>query len=172
MNPSVLWIYVQWFQPEGEAESWRPLKGVERIHPRSSHTCCLHLYHRGAEQPQQTKHNRKSPTDPDIFPVDIQAKPDVLPLSPSPSCSLLLWPSYPHCCLLFHLLLPSAFPSALSLPQGGWVTESLGPLSHGGGSFNKLHMCSDLIGWPSAISPDLQANHRVSSLGRPVITTY
>lgn len=60
----------------------------------SSHTCCLHLHRRGAAKPRQQqqkrKHKRKSQTDPDIFPVDIQAKPDVLPLSPCPCCSFLI----------------------------------------------------------------------------------
>lgn len=117
-------------------ESWRPLQGVEINHPHSSHTCCLHLHHREAEQPQQQKnknnlkkHNRKSPTKPAIFPVDIQAKPDVLPLSLVP-----LAPDYSNILLhLYFSLPPLCLPSSSFLPflqlppfQGGrvsWVME-------------------------------------------------
>lgn len=116
---------------------------------------------------KKKKHNRKSPTDPAIFPV--QAKPDVLPLSLSPSCFSLFQPlPLPPSSFYFISFFPSPpsfsllsmLPPALPLSRGGCVTESLGPQSHGGDSFNQLHMCSALIGWPSAISPDLKANHR------------
>ena len=108
----------------------------------------------GSRAATAKKHNRKSPTDPG------QAR--CSSSFPCPSCSWLFQP--PLLLLLLHLYFYLPLLSLNSLPSApplwGCVTESLGQLSHGGDSFNQLHMRTALIWWPSAISPDLRANHR------------
>lgn len=167
------------FSQRGRLSLRGHFRGVEINYPHSSHTCCLHLHHRGAEQPQQKKKTQQ----------EVSKRPSYLPCrhpgqarcSSSFPFLLLTLPRthlHPHLLLLLLLNLyfslpPLSLPSSFSLPilqlsplsRRGCVTESLGLLSHGGDFFNQLHMRSALIWWPSAISPDLRANHRAPQWG-------
>lgn len=113
-------------------ESWRPLQGVEINHPHSSHTCCLHLDHRGAEQPQQQKKKRKKTQQ------EVSNQDSYLPcrLPGQARCSSLTLvpfaPDYSNILHLYFSLPPRCLPSSSFLPflqlppfQGGcvsWVT--------------------------------------------------
>lgn len=136
---------------------------------------------------KKKKHNRKSPKDPAIFPVDIQAKPDVLPLSPS--CSLLFQgpTSTPtsssssflisiFLCLLFPFLLLSLCPSFSSPPSLGedvslshsvcWVMEV---------TFLISSICA--LPWFGGLQQSALTSGPITELpngahGMPVITAY
>lgn len=161
-------MYVHWHQAEGEAEFGRPQCWDK---PSSLITHVVSMCTTG----EQSNHSKKKNTtgslqQTQLSSLDIQAKPDVLPLSHSPSRSLLFQPtpppplpppstsSPPLSCSHFFLLV--FWPSFWSQLLSGRMCHYVALLSHGGDSLNQLHMCSALIGWPSAISPDLLACHR------------
>lgn len=78
----------------------------------------------GSRATRAEKHNRKSVTDPDIFLVDIQARPDVLPLPPGPLYSLFITlPLLLIFIFLSLLLAPLLIPSPLLLRLCHWVIQ-------------------------------------------------
>lgn len=120
------------------------------------HTCCLHLHHRRAEQPQQKKTQQEVSSRPSYLPHRYLGQDRCSSSFPF-SVLFLTFPTTPtryfSCCYLSSLpplslpaFLPFAFCSLLSSPTSPGEDVSLSPLSHGSDSVNQLSMCSALIG--------------------------